>query len=54
MPRELLREKSIDTFLQAKLRKAGAKALWRFAYDHLSPGEQNYTADLIVSHIAQV
>ena len=31
-----------------------SKALWRFAYDRLAPGEQNYTADLIVSHIDQL
>ena len=32
----------------------GAKALWRFAYDRLAPGEATYTAELIVSHIKQL
>jgi hypothetical protein len=44
---------SIETAM-GRLRQAGVKALWRFAYDHLNPGEQNYTADLIVSHMAQL
>jgi hypothetical protein len=36
-----------------RLRQAGVKALWRFAYDRLfSPGEQNYTADLIITQRA--
>jgi hypothetical protein len=36
-----------------KLREAGVKALWRFAYDR-NPGQFSYSADLIVSHIAQL
>lgn len=38
----------------SRLRQAGVKALWRFAYDREAPGEQSYTADLIVSHMAQL
>ena len=44
---------SISTAM-AVLRASGVKALWRFAYDRLAPGEQSYTADLIVSHIEQL
>ena len=38
----------------AKLRAAGAKALWRFAYDRAMPGEHYYTAETILGHIAQL
>ena len=44
---------SITTAMQV-LRAHRVKALWRFAYDRLAPGEQNYTADLIISHIDQL
>ena len=38
----------------AKLRAAGVKALWRFAYDRAMPGEHYYTAETILGHIAQL
>eukprot|EP00040_Diaphanoeca_grandis_P035361 m.222177 g.222177 ORF g.222177 m.222177 type:complete len:689 (-) comp33365_c0_seq1:650-2716(-) len=37
-----------------KLRSAGVKALWRFAYDRDMPGENDYTTETIVNHIAQL
>ena len=37
----------------AQLRKVGAKALWRFAYDRTA-GEKMYTADMIVGHMDQL
>jgi len=38
----------------ARLRAAGIKALWRFAYDRSMPGENNYSAATILSHIEQL
>lgn len=38
----------------ATLRKAGVKALWRFAYDQAMPGTHYYTEDTILGHIEQL
>lgn len=38
----------------AKLRGAGIKALWRFAYDRDSPGREDYDANTILGHINQL
>ena len=38
----------------ATLRRAGVKALWRFAYDRAMPGTHVYTEDTILGHIDQL
>ena len=38
----------------ATLRKAGVKALWRFAYDQAMPGTHYYTEDTVLGHIKQL
>ena len=38
----------------SRLRMAGAKALFRFAYDRSMPGTHRYSAETIVGHIGQL
>ena len=38
----------------SRLRTGGVKALWRFAYDKLDPGENNYTGSTILGHLDQL
>lgn len=51
-----LSQETLDSVSTAfgQLRDAGVKALWRFAYDRAMPGENRYTVETVLGHIAQL